>query len=540
MTTLDVGQDIDRYSIEGVLGRGGMAVVYRVRHRDLDSLHALKVLTMMSPSVRDRLRLEGRAQAKLRHPNIVSVTDLVDVDGAPGLVMELVEGPSLEERLQNGEMDLATADAIARGMLAGVVEAHRHGLVHRDLKPGNVLLASQGGALVPKITDFGLVKVVMADSVPGRNATRAGSTMGTPAYMAPEQIRDAGGVDARADLFSLGVILYELVCGQSPFVGGDMLEMFNRICSGDYRPPTEHNPLLPPRMVTAIQAALVVDRDARVPDCRTLLDLWVGADAGTHGTPGLPPSRPPEADTRSLTPAVQSMETYYQEEDSGEPFPTIVPENNDSETIYEESAARPPVPEPAPEPTVDAPAKAPHPGRVVGLAAVAGVLLLGALWVGFGGTTEQQTNSSLSTWTPVAPKKAESEPVAVQPPVDEPAEVPEAPAAVPAPARPAPKPATPPPQDKPAPESAPKVEPKPEPPPEAAPKTGHVAVQGIERAWLVNSAGRFPPGDVPPGTYSVKAFFDGTEAVPAGQITVVAGGRHVLKCSATLTVCTAQ
>jgi len=128
----------------------------------------------------------------------------------------------------------------------------------------------------------------------------------------------------------------------------------------------------------------------------------------------------------------------------------------------------------------------------------------------------------------------------VQPPVDEPAEVPEAPAAVPAPARPAPKPATPPPQDKPAPESAPKVEPKPEPPPEAAPKTGHVAVQGIERAWLVNSAGRFPPGDVPPGTYSVKAFFDGTEAVPAGQITVVAGGRHVLKCSATLTVCTAQ
>ena len=311
----DVGTSVDRYTIEGRIGQGGMASVYRVRHNDLDSLHALKVLTIHSNSVRERLRLEGRSQARLRHPNIVSVTDLVDVHGAPGLVMELIDGPSLEDLLHSGALDLATADRIARGMLAGVAEAHRHGLVHRDLKPGNVLVDTHTGTHIAKITDFGLVKVVMDEMPSGGHATRAGTTMGTPSYMAPEQIRDAGGVDARADLFSLGVILYELVCGRLPFHGNDMLEVFNRICTGTYDPPTVHAPMLPARMAKAIEAALVVRREERVQDCQTLLRIWTDEQAptGARGPTLVPSSLPPPPDTASLSAAVQSMETVYEE-----------------------------------------------------------------------------------------------------------------------------------------------------------------------------------------------------------------------------------
>jgi len=542
---LQAGQSVDRYTIEGLVGQGGMAVVYRVRHNDLDSLHALKVLTLHSTSVRERLRLEGRSQARLRHPNIVSVTDLVDVQGAPGLVMELVEGPSLEDMLRSGSVDLQTADQLARGILEGVAEAHQHGLVHRDLKPGNILVDNRSGRLVAKITDFGLVKVVMDDAPQGHNVTRAGTTMGTPAYMAPEQIRDAGAVDARADLFSLGVILYELVCGQPPFVGADMLEVFNRICTGDFTPPTTHAPMLPRRMVDAIQAALVVDRNARVADCRTLLQLWTGEGAG-RGPTLVPTSMPPMPDQGSLSPAVQGMETVYGEDVD---TPSLAPTphtsaHNSAETFYAEDLSGDVAPAPvvAP-PTVDLAdgpaAPRSRPLLVAGLAGGAAIVLLAGLWVAFGQSAETHSGGSMSTWTPTPPKAEEAAPVDATP--DAPPEEPP-PEAAPAPAPTAAavsKPTTKKPvKAEPKAEATPKKQP--DPAPEAAPTTGHVTLTGIDRAWLVNSSGRHQPGSVPPGTYTVKAFFSGLEPTDAGTIVVEAGARYTLRCSPMLTVCTAS
>jgi len=219
---LEPGTTIDRYLVERVLGHGAMAVVYLVRHQQLDSLHALKVLKVTGAELRHRLLQEGRVQAKLRHPNILSVTDVIDVNGAPGLVLEHIQGPSLEKLLLDHRLNWEQVDDIARGVLRGVGAAHARGLVHRDLKPGNIMLAITDEGLVPKVADFGLAKILCGEG--GMAQTRSGVTMGTPAYMAPEQIRDSKHVDHRADLFALGAILYEVACGRRTFGGDDIFE----------------------------------------------------------------------------------------------------------------------------------------------------------------------------------------------------------------------------------------------------------------------------------------------------------------------------
>lgn len=268
-----LGRNIDRYVVEKLLGRGAMAAVYRVRHRTLNTLHALKVLTLAGDRVRERLVQEGQVQAQLRHPNVLSVTDVLDVDGAPGLLMEFIDGPTLEGYIEAQALPLDQAESLFRGVLLGVAEAHGVGLVHRDLKPANVLVAYTSRGPVPKVADFGLAKVLAdEEGGGGLHRTRSGSTMGTPAYMAPEQIRDAKHVDHRADIFSLGAILYELVARRRPFEGEDILAVFNAVASGQYRPLEG----APDRVNLAVSGALTVRRDARIPDCETLLDVLDG------------------------------------------------------------------------------------------------------------------------------------------------------------------------------------------------------------------------------------------------------------------------
>ncbi|MBX2802266.1 MAG: serine/threonine protein kinase [Myxococcales bacterium] len=251
-----------------------MAVVYRVRHNQLGSLHAMKVLSLPTPIIRKRLLQEGRVQSTLRHPNVVAVTDVVDVEGIPALVMEYVGGPSLSDFLTTCTPSIEQADALAEGILSGVTAAHALGFVHRDLKPGNILLSTAGGVPVPKITDFGLAKV-LEQTGDTATRTRSGSAMGTPAYMAPEQIRDASSVDHRADLWSLGAILFELLHGHRAFRGSDTMELFQAVCDGGHEPI---DPTLEERFRAAIEAALQVDREERVPDCGTLRSLWTGSD----------------------------------------------------------------------------------------------------------------------------------------------------------------------------------------------------------------------------------------------------------------------
>jgi serine/threonine protein kinase len=283
---LEVGRTLDRYVVEAELGRGGMAVVYRVRHSRLGSLHALKILSMTSQSLRKRLLQEGQVQATLRHPNVVSVTDVLDIDGHPALVMEFVEGPSLEDWLEAHRPTLDESLALFRGVVAAVEAAHAADLVHRDLKPANVLLCPMSGSFLPKVADFGLAKA-LAEENAGHGATRSGIAMGTPKYMAPEQIRDAGKVDKRADLFSLGCMLYELVTGEPPFDGPDILSVFNRVSSGAYVPPLRRLPQLPEAVDRAIRGCIVVDPDRRIPDCATLRRVLDGEPWAAPEVPSL-------------------------------------------------------------------------------------------------------------------------------------------------------------------------------------------------------------------------------------------------------------
>ncbi len=293
---LPPGTVIDKYTVEDAIGTGGMAMVWRVRHNDLGSVHALKVLQMRSTAVRERLVQEGRVQAALRHPNLVAVTDLVVLEGGdPGLIMEYVPGPSLADLLEHHRLSLEQADALARGFLDGVAEAHRAGLVHRDLKPGNILLEPSAGTFVPKVADFGIAKV-LADGGPSPSIkTRTGMTLGTPHYMAPEQILDASNVGPAADVFALGVILYETATGRRPFDGPSEHAVCTSVLEGEVAPPRAVVPELPETVERAILAALAKDPEERPATVEALADAWFA------GRPALATGARPFPDVERVT-----------------------------------------------------------------------------------------------------------------------------------------------------------------------------------------------------------------------------------------------
>ena len=217
---LTVGSVVDRYVVEGIVGEGGAATVYAVRHPALGTRHALKVLQHGGAALRQRMLQEARAQSTARHPNLLPVQDVLNLDGQPALLMPLIEGPALDSLLLRHRPSAPAALALLRAITEGLAAAHARQLIHRDLKPGNVLLDLRRGRVQPRISDFGLVKLAAGDL-----QTQTGSTMGTPAYAAPEQLRDAARVDARADVFSLGVLAAELLCGQRPFAGHSIPEL---------------------------------------------------------------------------------------------------------------------------------------------------------------------------------------------------------------------------------------------------------------------------------------------------------------------------
>jgi len=285
------GARVDRYRVELPLGEGGMATVYRVRHERLGTVHALKVLHIDSPAIRERLLSEGRAQARLSHDNVVAVTDILDVDGAPALLMEFVDGGSLADVVSGPPLGLGVVLDLFAGVVRGVAAAHAQGIVHRDLKPGNVLLAlyddddddtddwdphasPDWSQATPKVTDFGLAKVVdttLDAAGKGPHRTAAGIAMGTPAFMAPEQIRDARGVDHRADLFALGALLYAMLTGRSPFSGPDRFAVLTNVTSGRYPALTHLRPDAPDALVDLVDRCLAVAPEARPGSADALL-----------------------------------------------------------------------------------------------------------------------------------------------------------------------------------------------------------------------------------------------------------------------------
>ncbi len=307
---LHAGRVLERFVVEGEIGRGGMATVYRIRHLELGTAHALKVLWVTGDQVRERLVQEGRIQASLRHPNVVSVTDVLNVDGAPGLVMELVDGVSLEQVLATRRLTGPQADAVAVGLLSGVAEAHRHGLVHRDLKPGNVLLARDSAGLVVKVTDFGLARV-LSDDVATHRRTAAGATFGTPGYMAPEQFGDTRGADARADVFSLGAVLYEIASGRRAFAGDDLFGLADAARAGRFTPLSELAPDLPAARQELVTRCLLPDPAGRPADAGEILKGWTGAelllDSAADLLDEMPPPAPPRTVTSAPVPAERGL-----------------------------------------------------------------------------------------------------------------------------------------------------------------------------------------------------------------------------------------
>lgn len=292
---LEPGEVLGRYRVEYPVGEGGMATVLQVRHVVLGTVHALKVLHVQSPGLRERLLAEGRAQARLQHPHVVAVTDVLDVGGAPALLMELIDGGTLADVVAAAPVPLELALRLFGEVVSGVAAAHAQGLVHRDLKPANVLLALpedgdleddfgdvlDGGGpelwrrATAKVTDFGLAKMVDAGLAGAADTravrTEAGVAMGTPAYMAPEQIRDARGVDHRADIFSLGALLYALLVGRSPFAAPDRFAVLTNVTSGRYPDLAALRPDAPTRLLELVAACLQVDPSRRVDSAETVL-----------------------------------------------------------------------------------------------------------------------------------------------------------------------------------------------------------------------------------------------------------------------------
>lgn len=269
---MEEGRRFDRYVVRGLLGRGGMAEVWLAEHGVLGTRVALKLLLGVPTAVqRARLVREGQVQASLQHPNVVRVLDVLEVDGQTALVMDAVAGPSLHEVLRQGPLPLLRVEQLLGGIVAGLEAAHARGVIHRDLKPGNVLLADGD---VPKITDFGLAAVL--DS--GERLTHAGTGFGTPSYLAPEQADDARAADRRSDVFALAALTYELLVGAPP-AEGPALSVLHRMAHGRWTPAGERVPGLPPRVDAALRHALAPDPGRRTPTAAVFFAELCGASA---------------------------------------------------------------------------------------------------------------------------------------------------------------------------------------------------------------------------------------------------------------------
>ena len=313
---LEAGEAVGVYRVLDRVGAGATAEVYRIKHQRLQSEYALKVIHPRGPSDVRRLENEGVVQSKLHHPNIVQVMDVLEVGGSLGLVMEFVEGPDLATWLESHELSMSEAIDLFDGIVRGVQHAHDAGLVHRDLKPANVLLQRVREGLIPKVSDFGIAKIFGDVASPGQ--TMQGTAMGTPRYMAPEQFTDAASVDQRADMFSLGCLLYELVTGESAFSPSNLFEAHDSARQAAYR---ELPPTLPDEVTRAIKGCLEPDREKRIADCQTLLAvLGRPTHAKTTATP-IPIDTIPPAEPRPISEKTVAV-TIAPLQDSGDSLPT--------------------------------------------------------------------------------------------------------------------------------------------------------------------------------------------------------------------------
>jgi serine/threonine protein kinase len=258
------------YEILEELGRGGIGVVYKARAVKLGRFVALKLLrdgALAGPQERARLLIEARAAARLRHAHVVQIYEVSEHAGGPYIAMELVEGGGLDKRLAGRPLPTGEAAALVRTLALAVQHAHEHKVIHRDLKPGNVLLAADGA---PKIADFGLAKILDSDSTAW---TRDGAVLGTAGYMAPEQAAGrAREVGPAADVYALGAILYECLTGNPPFQADSWTEAVRQVLHDEPAPPTRGRPDVPRDLETICLKCLEKEPGRRYAGAGELAD----------------------------------------------------------------------------------------------------------------------------------------------------------------------------------------------------------------------------------------------------------------------------
>src|SRR5260370_1628120 len=256
--SLEVGTRIGDYEIVSILGAGGMGKVFKVRNVISDRIEAMKVLLPdleHEPDLADRFMREIKVQASLQHPNIATLHTALRVDNQLLMLMELVEGVTLDQRIQQGPIPLATGVDYISEVLTALGYAHEHGVIHRDIKPANMMLTSNGTV---KLMDFGIAKAA-AD----RRLTITGTTMGSLYYMSPEQIKGMATTDARSDLYSVGVSLYEITTGKKPFDGDSQFAIMAAHLEKTPVPPITLDNKLPQGLNDVILMAIAKEPDQR-------------------------------------------------------------------------------------------------------------------------------------------------------------------------------------------------------------------------------------------------------------------------------------
>ena len=278
--TLTAGSKLGPYEIVSQLGSGGMGVVYQAHDPRLDRSAAIKLLPpdlTRDEIAKQRFLQEAKAASALDHPNICTIYDVGETDdGQLYLVMAHYEGETLKERISRGPLELNDAIDIASQVGEGLAEAHKAGIVHRDIKPANLFVTKTG---VVKILDFGLAKLAGSEGV-----TQTGTTVGTVAYMSPEQAKGQE-VDHRTDIWSLGVVLYEMLAGTPPFQGENLLSLADAIRSGEPEPVSGGGPSLNPTLGRAMSKDLGQRYQAVTDLLADLRTPQSGSDAATVATP---------------------------------------------------------------------------------------------------------------------------------------------------------------------------------------------------------------------------------------------------------------
>jgi serine/threonine protein kinase len=289
-----IGKQLGAYRVEAPLGEGGMAAVYMGYQPAMDRYVALKILPQQMPGDTEftaRFQQEARVVARLQHPHILPVFDYGEVDGLAYLVMPLVMGGTLAGLMRGQPLPLSQLRMVVNQVGDALDYAHSQGVIHRDVKPGNVLLDERGNCL---LTDFGLAKIMQA--APGLSAS--GGIIGTPTYMSPEQ-GQGRTLDGRSDVYSLGVILYEMAVGRPPFMADTPIATVVKHINDSIPPPREVNPALPEPVERVILKSLAKEPDDRYPTARAMVLDWCAAIPDMLAGPS-------PVDSENLPPAVAS------------------------------------------------------------------------------------------------------------------------------------------------------------------------------------------------------------------------------------------